>query len=195
LSSRTVSKLVKRSFLSLLALPLLVLGSGCNNGQGGSSSSDPSAAISAFYIGTLALQTGEENHPIPNLEKALKLAPDEPAIAANLALAYLRKNDLTKAREYLEQAKKGAPDNTDIAAIEGLLLNKQGKFKEAIEALQRVVAKDTTNLKVLYQLADLGKQLSGTDGDAVRKKALEGILGSRAPRQGQRYRRASPPPG
>ncbi|MBB6051334.1 FG-GAP-like repeat-containing protein [Armatimonas rosea] len=170
---------MKRSFLSLLALPLLVLGSGCNNGQGGGSSSDPGAAISAFYIGTLALQTGEQNHPVPSLERALKLAPDEPAIAANLALAYTRKNDQVKANEFLALAKKGAPDDTGIVAIEALILKNQGKYAEAIAAYQRVIVKDPTNIKVLFRLAELGQQLSGPDGDAVRKKALEGILATR----------------
>ncbi|WP_395137938.1 tetratricopeptide repeat protein, partial [Armatimonas sp.] len=111
---------MKRSYLSVLALSVLFIGTGCLGGG----SSDPSAAISPFYVGTLALQTGEKNHPIPSLEKALKLAPDEPAIAANLALAYIRNSEYPKAVEPLAQAKKGAPDDPGIAAIEGLLLEK-----------------------------------------------------------------------
>ncbi len=147
------------------------LGSSCSGGA-----KDPAEAISQFYIGTLALQTGEDNHPLPTLTKAYELAPDEPAIAANLALTYTRKNQLDKAAEFLAKAKQNAPDDPDIAAIEGLILGKQGKYAEALAAYQRAVARDPKNLKALYQIAELGKQLSGADGDAQRKKALEGIL-------------------
>lgn len=167
---------MKRSFLSLLALSALLTATGCPSGNGTVSGSDPGVALSAFYIGTLALQTGEDNHPIPNLEKALKLAPDEPAIAANLALAYTRKNDFKKAEEYLAQAKKAAPDDPEIAAIEGLFLKEQGKYAEAIAAYQRTAARQPENVKVLYQLYSLGDQLGGSDGESVQRKALEGVL-------------------
>ena len=74
---------------------------------------------------------------------------------------------------------QGAPDDPGIAAIEGLILGKQGKYAEAIAAYQRTVARDPKNLKALFQIAELGKQLSGADGDAQRQKALEGILVAR----------------
>lgn len=163
---------VKRSYLSVLALSVLLIGTGCPGGG----SSDPSAAISPFYVGTLALQTGEKNHPIPSLEKALKLAPDEPAIAANLALAYIRNNEYPKAVEPLAQAKKGAPDDPGIAAIEGLLLEKQGKFAEAIVAYQRAVDKNPRDVKTLYLIAELALRQGGPESEAAHRKALETLL-------------------
>ena len=84
----------------------------------------PTAQItSIFTIGTVALQTGDPRAE-ERLTQALKLAPEEPAIWANLGLIRLRSNQLDAAAYDLDKAQKLLPANADAptrAAILGLL--------------------------------------------------------------------------
>ncbi len=163
---------MKRTSFSLLALAVFL--AGCP-GSGGPKKNS-AEAISKFYVGTLALLTTEQDHPLPTLEKAYEIAPEEPAIAANLALAYLRKSQNDKAGELIAKAKQGAPDDPGVAAIEGVILRAQGKFAESLAALQRAIAKNPTNIKALFQMAEVAEQLGGAEGPPQRRKALEAIL-------------------
>lgn len=171
---KTIMKKCHAPLLLSLSLASAIL-TGCPGGSGGGmpapGSKEYLEAVSQFYVGTIALQTGEKDLPLPSLEKALALAPEEPAILANLALIYTRKNELKKANEYLEKAQKLAPEAPEIAEIEGFLRKGEGKFTEAMAAYRR-----SKGLKALYQLAELAPRLGAAEADAQELKALEDIL-------------------
>jgi Flp pilus assembly protein TadD len=64
------------------------------------------------------------------LEKALKLAPEDPYILDSMGWAQYRSNDLARAQEYLERAYKARPD-PEIAAHLGEVLWVRGQRDEA----------------------------------------------------------------
>lgn len=158
----------------------LALGlAGCTGGEGGlpkPGSKEYVEAVSQFYVGTIALQTSDKKHDFKALQRAAELAGGEPAVQANLALYYIRNTQLPKAEELLKKAKEAAPENAEIAMLEGLLLDKQGKLGEGIAAYQRAVSKNPRLVKALYAIYDLANRQNGADKATVQKEALEKIL-------------------
>jgi Tfp pilus assembly protein PilF len=104
-------------------------------------------AVSAFFTGTVSLQTSDNPHAEEGLKKATELMPGEPAAWANWAVYQMRRNDLPAAAESLKKARDLAPDNAEIAILEGVLARLQGKFDEAMADFKRAAQADPKNLK------------------------------------------------
>src|SRR5438552_8033660 len=71
-----------------LALALAALFPACRSGSGqiDPSSVDYPAAVSAFYVGLAAIQTGEDTRAEEHLTRVTQLVPAEPAAWADLGL-------------------------------------------------------------------------------------------------------------
>jgi Tfp pilus assembly protein PilF len=187
--------LLRRSLLAssfiFAFLPLTGCPGGKTNGGGNGTSGGarPSAvktdspqyaeAISAFFGGTIALETSDQDRALKLLQKAVELAPDEPAAHANLALAYLLNNQTDKAAESIKKAHDLAPDSPEIAVAEGVIAQTLGKFDEAMAQFKRASEKDPNNLKILYRIAEVADQQRGPDTDTVRKEMFTRILKAR----------------
>ena len=135
--------------------------------------------VRRFYHGLASLEVGLLEEATTELEHAARLAPAEPAIFANLAVAHLRLGEDETAAAHLETARALAPEDTDIALLEGLLARFVGRFDEAAVQFRRAVELDTDNLRARFALARELDQL-GTDTDRLEaQQQLEAILGRR----------------
>src|SRR5688572_17668473 len=74
-------------------------------------------AVRAFYVGLSALQVGDDVRAEAKLKEATRLAPDEPAVWADLGLLYLRQRQFDSASENLEKARALASDNASIYVL------------------------------------------------------------------------------
>jgi tetratricopeptide (TPR) repeat protein len=88
------------------------------------------------------------------LDKALKLAPDDPYVLDSMGWAQYRSNNLARAQEYLERAYKARPD-PEIAAHLGEVLWVRGQHDEAGKLWQNSLQTHPQNEVLLETLQRL----------------------------------------
>lgn len=136
-------------------------------------------AVSAFFSGTIALDTENKDQREEMLKRATELAPGEPAAWANLALAYVVNANVKDAQAAIQKAHQLAPDSPEVALAEGFVARAQGNFSEAVKQFRRAAEKDPNNLKVLWLIAEVADQQRGADSDATRTEMYGRILATR----------------
>jgi tetratricopeptide (TPR) repeat protein len=62
---------------------------------------------------------GDLDHALADARAAVSYAPEDPAMLMELAYVYLRRSEFKQSLEYLERAKRYAPNNPDIYKLEG----------------------------------------------------------------------------
>jgi hypothetical protein len=181
---RCVSALSAGGAALLLGLGL----SGCPGSKPGSGSATTAAnppspqdyqkIVSAFYTGLIALATGDTVRGPQYLTTASQLAPQEPIIWADLALAHLQptSTDLDAAARALSEAAKRAPKNSPIMALSGLLESKRGNHPEAIKILREAAQNDPNNVQARNTLIEELKFQPGTENEAESERLLQEIL-------------------
>ena len=159
---------------------LAVLSAGCPKAGGGDLPAPGTPAyveaVSAFTIGTVALETVNLNLIEPNLKRASELAPGEPAVWANLAVQALRTNRFDDAATHLAKAKQLGGEDDRLMLIEGLVAEKKGDFDAALAAYQRATQRNPRNLKALYLVAKTADTRNASDRADAMAKALDSIL-------------------
>jgi tetratricopeptide (TPR) repeat protein len=89
-----------------------------------------------YYLGRLDLTEGKLDAAILELNKAAA-NPPFPDTAYHLGYAYLKRQDLTMAEEWLRRAAKAAPRDPAVQYQLGLLYSKTGRTAEAQEAYSK----------------------------------------------------------
>ena len=138
------------------------------------------ATVRAFYRGLASVEVGLLDDAVTQFSQAAALAPAEPAIAANLAVAHVGFGDDDAAAAQLEIAQALAPDSAEIALLQGQLAGFRGQFDLAVTHYRRAADLSAENLKARFALA---RELERTDADddlAEAQQLLEEIL-SREP--------------
>ena len=134
------------------------------------------AVTSSFHIGLASLQAGLLDRAEQEFLRASEIAPQEPAILANLGLLHLRLGDLDEAASYLERAQALAAESPQIAVLQGLVESRRGRLEQGIVHLRRAVELDPGNLRATYLLAQEVERASGSDSNATAQRLLEAIL-------------------
>lgn len=81
--------------------------------------------------GTLLAKQGQHKAAIPYFERALSLAPNQPSIMNNLAMATAMSGDARKAEDILRQTAQTAGAEPKVSQNLALVLGLQGKYDEA----------------------------------------------------------------
>ncbi len=81
--------------------------------------------------GTIAAKRGDNKTAVARFEEAAKLAPQEPSVLNNLALAYALDGQAAKAEGLLRRASTAGGDQEQVRQNLALVLGVQGKFDEA----------------------------------------------------------------
>ena len=139
-------------------------------------SSEYKKMVSAFNIGLLALENGDDDRALRQLTLATTIVPLEPAAWADLGIYYLRANNPAKAALNLEKARELAPDNAQIEALLGLLEQQNGDFDKAIAHFGRAVELDPNDLRARYALFGAYSQSGAAGSDAKALEQIEAIL-------------------
>ena len=124
--------------------------------------------VRAFYRGLASLEVGLLDDAQTAFERAAALAPDEPAIRANLAVVHVGFGNEAEAAGHIEAARGLAPDSADVRFLEAQLAGFQGRFEEAVAGYRQVVELDPDHLRARYALA---QELDRAGGDAEAAEA------------------------
>jgi Flp pilus assembly protein TadD len=100
--------------------------------------------------GTVMAKQGKYSEAVPFYERALALAPDNPTILNNLAMAYAGMGDPQKAEGILRQA-MGTPGATpQVRENLALVLGLQGRYDESRSVATGVLNSDTASANADY---------------------------------------------
>ncbi|MGN6547532.1 MAG: FG-GAP-like repeat-containing protein, partial [Aureliella sp.] len=135
-----------------------------------------SEVIADFNVGLAALEVEDNERALQALEAAVKHQQEEPALWADLAIAQLRLNKLSDARQSLDRALQLAPESRELALLNAELLSHSGQVEEAIEQLQELHQRWPENIAATYSLVTLLGQIRSSDADAQRLQLLTEIL-------------------
>ena len=136
--------------------------------------------VRAFYRGLAALEVGLLDDAQAQFERAAALAPDEPAIRANLAVVHVGFGDETAAAAHVEAARGLAPDSVEVRFLEAQLAGFQGRFEDAAAGFRQVIEIDPDHLRARYALA-LELDRAGGDAEAAEAQAQIEAIRDRRP--------------
>ena len=135
--------------------------------------------VDAFYSGVVALDVGDESHKDMLLRRASEIAPQEPAVWADLGLYYIRNSKLDEAQVCIGKASSLAPENAQIDMLRGLLAQRQGNYDQAVRAFGDAVSKSPNSLPDRYALLGAYEQAGTNNQSNVLDSAK--ALASQAP--------------
>ena len=159
---------------------------------------DPRRTSDATLLGEILLQSGQPNHAIGVLGRAEQVQPSARAELL-MALAYERQHDRAKANQYLELAKRRAPNNPEVERSLAGFYRDTGNYAAAIAALQSIRNRNadvTAELAYTYQLngePQKSAKLYAQAADAAPKKlelqlsAAQAEVGAGAPEKAESY--------
>ncbi|HEY2158839.1 MAG TPA: FG-GAP-like repeat-containing protein, partial [Isosphaeraceae bacterium] len=120
--------------------------------------------VGAFYGGVTALDVDANDNARQKLDRAVKLAPGEPAAWADLGLLEIRSRNYDAAANDLAKARELAPNVGAIERLLGLLDSQRGLPAAAIEHLRRAVELDPDDLRARAALAEELEREAGPNG-------------------------------
>ena len=135
--------------------------------------------VRVFYRGLASLEVGLLSDARDQFVRASELAPREPAIHANLAVAQVGVGDDEGATTALETAYALAPDSAAVAFLQGQLASFSGRSVEAVIQYRRAAALDADHEQARFALAqELERGGAETDLPEARRW-LEEVLARR----------------
>lgn len=133
--------------------------------------------VGQFYTSLAALDVDETQRAVTLLTQATELAPEEPALWANLAVAHMRVRDFQNAQSALDRAVQLAPQDPRIAVLKAELFSQTGQVEAAIEQFRQVHQRQPDNTQATYALVNLLGQIRSEQADREMLELLSDILG------------------
>src|ERR1700742_2967568 len=107
-------------------------------------SGDPKAnarAARALHAASqFELAHGDMEHALNDERSALTFVPDDPMILMNVAYLHLKRSEYKASMEYLERARRVAPDDPEVAKLEGWAYYGMVKLDQAVAEWRRALA-------------------------------------------------------
>ena len=150
-------------------------------GAGGPGAPSPQyqETVRVFYRALASLEVGLLDEARDGFAEAAALAPDEPAIQANLAVAEVGMGNDAGATAALTAAATLAPESAEVAYLQGQLASFAGRTDEATTHYRRAAELDADHLRARFALA---QELERSGDAAVLTEArawLEEVLAGR----------------
>jgi tetratricopeptide (TPR) repeat protein len=98
------------------------------------------AALGHHAAAMFELSRGDLEHALSDERTALNYEPETPGLLLNVAYVYLRRSEYKQALEYLDKAKRFAPDNADVAKLAGWSYYGLNKMDQAVAEWKRSLA-------------------------------------------------------
>jgi tetratricopeptide (TPR) repeat protein len=99
-----------------------------------------SAALGYHAAANFELSRGDMEHALTDARTALTYAPEEPVFLMNVGYLLLRRSEFKESLEYLERARRFAPDNPDVPKLEGWAYYGLNKLDQAVAEWKRAQA-------------------------------------------------------
>jgi tetratricopeptide (TPR) repeat protein len=111
----------------------------------------PESSMAAYYLGMTYNQTGEYRKATKHLRDAIRLTPSVQEAVPEWIQALIHLNELKEAKEGIAKAEQEGVKPGQIAFLKGLVLLKEGKNSEAIDAFKKAKRMDPS----LSQASDM----------------------------------------
>jgi tetratricopeptide (TPR) repeat protein len=98
------------------------------------------AAVAHHAASLFELAHGDSEHALADERTALNYAPEEPVLLMNVAYVYLKRSEFKQSLEYLERARRVAPDSPEIPKLEGWAYYGMSKLDQAVSEWKRALA-------------------------------------------------------
>jgi tetratricopeptide (TPR) repeat protein len=98
------------------------------------------AALAHHAAAQFELSRGDMERALADERTALTYSPEEPALLMNVAYLHLRRSEYKQSLDYLERARRVAPDNPDVAKLEGWAYYGMNKMDQAVAEWKRALA-------------------------------------------------------
>src|SRR5271156_1003914 len=98
------------------------------------------AALAHHAAAQFELSRGDTERALADERTALTYSPEEPALLMNVAYLHLRRSEYKQSLDYLERARRVAPDNADVAKLEGWAYYGMNKMDQAVAEWKRALA-------------------------------------------------------
>jgi tetratricopeptide (TPR) repeat protein len=108
--------------------------------RSGNSDANERAARALHAASQFELSRGDMEHALSDELTALKYAPDNPTILMNVAYLHLRRSEYKASLEYLERARRVAPDDPEVAKLAGWAYYGMSKLDQAVVEWKRALA-------------------------------------------------------
>ncbi len=157
--------------LSVSGLLLAVACRGSAPGGGGDQARSDSA-LTARTWGLAYLQQNQLPRAEAEFKKVVALAPDQALGYANLGLVYLREGRYRDAEAQLRRAAGLDSASSDVDLMLASVYQQTGREADAHRAIDRVLRRDSTDIRALYALA----ALAARSADPHERQRREGLL-------------------
>jgi tetratricopeptide (TPR) repeat protein len=108
--------------------------------RGGGQRANGSAALAHHTAAQFELSRGDMEHALADERTALTFAPEEPTLLMNVAYLHLRRSEYKQSLDYLERARRVAPENADVAKLAGWSYYGMNKMDQAVAEWKRALA-------------------------------------------------------
>lgn len=108
--------------------------------RGGDARANTNAALAHHAASQFELNRGDMDHALGDERTALTFSPDEPILLMNVAYLHLRRSEYKQSLDYLERARRYAPDNADVAKLAGWSYYGLNKMDQAVAEWKRALA-------------------------------------------------------
>jgi len=108
--------------------------------RGGDRRANARAALAHHAAAQFELSRGDMEHALADERTALTYAPEEPVLLMNVAYLHLRRSEYKESLDYLERARRVAPDNADVAKLAGWAYYGMNKLEQAVAEWKRALA-------------------------------------------------------
>jgi Tfp pilus assembly protein PilF len=108
--------------------------------RSGNPEANAAAAMAHHAVALFEMSRGDLERALADERTALTYAPEDAMLLLNVAFMHLRRSEYKPALDYLDRAKRVAPDNPDVAKLAGWAYYGLNKLKEAVREWQRALA-------------------------------------------------------
>lgn len=108
--------------------------------RNGNTRANMNAALAHHAAAQFELGRGDTDHALGDERTALTFAPEEPTLLMNLAYLHLRRSEYRQSLDYLEHARRVAPENPDVAKLAGWAYYGMNKMDQAVAEWKRAQA-------------------------------------------------------
>jgi tetratricopeptide (TPR) repeat protein len=127
--------------------------------RSGSRAAGLDAATGHHAAAVFELSRGDSEHALDDERTALTYAPEEPLLLMNVAYMYLRRSEYKMSLEYLERARRVAPDSADVPKLEGWAYYGMNKLDRAVaEWKQSLALRPDTEVQAALEKAERDKR-------------------------------------
>jgi tetratricopeptide (TPR) repeat protein len=108
--------------------------------RGGTKQANFNAAMGHHAAASFEILHGDMEHALADERTALIYAPEEPVLLMNVAYVHLRRSEYKQSLDYLERARRVAPDNPDVPKLAGWAYYGMNKMDQAVAEWKKALA-------------------------------------------------------